>query len=138
MASKPPLHGINFPTFADKRGELTFIEADHHIPFEIKRVFYIRGVPAGESRAGHAHKSCEQVLIPIFGSCIVRTFDNNTNGIGTWFMHSDKVGLYIPPMVTIELQQFSKNCILLVLASEHFDEEDYIRETSPISKSVAV
>lgn len=129
MVSKPPVHHIEFPTVKDERGELTFIEGDSHIPFEIKRVFYIYDVPFFAERGGHAHKTCEQVLIAIRGR--VRIW---VDGVVV-SLHDPNKGLYIPPGYQMTMKEFSANCILLVLASEHFDEEDYANETRPIRKA---
>jgi glyoxylate utilization-related uncharacterized protein len=121
---------MNFPHFyEERRGDLVAIEGNHHIPFEIKRVFYIFDVPHQAERAGHAHKTCEQILIAISGECEVEI-----NG-ETWCLYLPSEGLYIPPGNQIILRKFTSRCVLLVLASEHYSDEDYENEIRPIHKA---
>ena len=123
---------IDLPKITDKRGNLTFIEENRHIPFEIKRVYYLYDVPGGESRAGHAHKRLEQFMIAASGSFDV-TLDD---GFETKRFHLNRsyYGLYVPPMLWREVNNFSSGSVCLVLASELYDEEDYIRDYETFKK----
>lgn len=109
---------MRLPTFTDSRGSLTVIE---DCPFEIKRVFWIYNVPEGQSRAGHSHDLCEQILICVKGSVLV-----NGNDEITWLNEPNRM-LYIPVNTQIELYRFSENAVLLVLASEKYDPTDQIQ-----------
>lgn len=117
---------IDLPKIEDHRGNLTFIEQTKHIPFEIKRVYYLYDVPGGSVRGGHAHKQQHQFIIAANGS-----FDAILKkGLSEVRHHLNRsyYGLYIPPMVWRELDNFSSGSVCLVLASDFFDEEDYIRD----------
>jgi dTDP-4-dehydrorhamnose 3,5-epimerase-like enzyme len=125
---------IDLPKISDRRGNLTFIEGNRHIPFKIKRVFYLYDVPGGESRGGHAHKHTQQFIIAASGSFDVILDD----GFERKRFHLNRAyyGLYIPPMVWRELNNFSSASFCLVLASELYDEEDYIRNYETFKKMV--
>src|ERR1035437_1977293 len=117
---------IQLPKIEDPRGNLTFIEENRHIPFEIKRVYYLYDVPGGESRGGHAHNQLQQFIIAANGS-----FDVMLDGGSSqerYHLNRSYYGLNIPPMVWRELDNFSSGSVCLVLVSEYFDEEDYIRD----------
>jgi dTDP-4-dehydrorhamnose 3,5-epimerase-like enzyme len=117
---------IQLPKVEDVRGNLTFIEENRHIPFEIKRVYYLYDVPGGESRGGHAHKQLQQFIIAATGSFDV-ILDGGSNQ-ERYNLNRSYYGLYIPPMVWREIDNFSSGSVCLVLVSDYFDEEDYIRE----------
>ncbi len=117
---------IQLPKIEDVRGNLTFIEENRHIPFEIKRVYYLYDVPGGESRGGHAHKQLQQFIIAANGSFDVIL--DGGSGQERYHLNRSYYGLYIPPMVWRELDNFSSGSVCLVLVSEYFDEEDYIRD----------
>jgi len=117
---------ITFPVVADYRGNLTFIEENRHVPFEIGRVYYLYDVPTGATRGGHAHISLEQVIIALSGSFEVIVDDGNKRK--TVFLNRPHYGLYIPPGIWRELVNFSSNSVALVLASMPYDEKDYIRD----------
>ena len=117
---------INLPKISDTRGNLTFIEGNKHIPFEIKRVYYIYDVPGGESRGGHAHKRLQQFIIAASGSFDVIVDDGVKRK--RFNLNRAYYGLYIPPMIWRELNNFSSGAVCLVLASELYDEDDYIRD----------
>jgi dTDP-4-dehydrorhamnose 3,5-epimerase-like enzyme len=123
---------INLPKISDRRGNLTFIEGNRHVPFEIKRVFYLYDVPSGESRGGHAHKRLHQFIIAVSGSFDVILDD----GFERMRYHLNRPysGLYIPPMIWRELDNFSSGAVCLVLASEFYDEDDYIRDYESFKK----
>lgn len=107
-------------------GNLTYIYNNVHVPFKVKRVFYSYDIPGGESRGAHAHKNCHQLLIAASGAYEV-VLDDGTNK-RTVTLNRPFWGLHVPPGVWAAEQGFSSGAICLVLASEGFDEEDYIRE----------
>jgi hypothetical protein len=117
---------IELPKIHDPRGNLTFIEGGRHIPFEIKRAYYLYDVPGGASRAGHAHKTLEQLLIAITGSFSV-TLDSGETRKAV-HLNRSHVGLYIPSLIWREIDDFSSGAVCLVLASAPYAEADYFRE----------
>lgn len=117
---------IELPKINDPRGNLTFIESSKHIPFEIKRVFYLYDVPGGASRAGHALKSCEQFLIAMSGSFDVILDDGHEKK--RFHLNRSYYGLYICPMVWREIDNFSSGSVCMVLASAFYSELDYYRD----------
>jgi len=117
---------IELPKIADPRGNLTFIEGGRHIPFDVKRVFYLYDVPGGESRAGHALKICEQFVVAMSGSFDV-VLTNGRDKI-RYHLNRSYYGLYIPPLVWRELDNFSSGSVCAVLASAVYDEADYYRD----------
>jgi dTDP-4-dehydrorhamnose 3,5-epimerase-like enzyme len=116
---------INLPKITDKRGNLTFIEGGNHIPFDVKRVYYLYDVPGGEIRGGHAHKNLKQFIVAASGSFDVILDD----GVKTSRIHLNRsyYGLYIPSMIWRKLDNFSTGSVCLVLVSDYYDENDYIR-----------
>lgn len=116
---------INFPALGDERGSLVALEAEKSVPFVIKRVYYIFGTKTGVSRGYHAHKKLQQVAICITGSCRMILDDGQQRS--EVLLNSPNKGLVIGDLVWREMHDFSKDCVLLVLASEHYDESDYIR-----------
>ncbi|MDX6403383.1 MAG: hypothetical protein QOH70_838 [Blastocatellia bacterium] len=118
-------HIINLPKIGDPRGNLTFIEAEKHVPFEIRRVYYLYDVPGGATRAGHSHKTLKQLLIAMSGSFDVDLDD----GFSKKKYHLNRChnGLYLPPMIWREIDNFSSGSVCVVLASDHYDEDDYYR-----------
>lgn len=117
---------IKLPKITDPRGNLTFIEGRHHIPFEIKRIFYLYDVPGGETRAGHALKKCHQFLIAISGSFDLILDDGTRKK--RYHLNRSYYGLYIPPLIWREIDNFSTNSVCLVMASEFYNEADYYRD----------
>lgn len=117
---------VNLPKIADPRGNLTFIESGRHVPFEVKRVFYLYDVPGGETRAGHALKACEQFVIAMSGSFDVVLSD----GVGKARYHLNRsyYGLYLPPLIWRELENFSSGSVCTVLASAFYEEAGYYRD----------
>ncbi len=116
---------IHFPRINDVRGNLTFIEGGNHVPFEIKRVYYLYDVPGGANRAGHAHKELHQLLVAMSGSFDV-LLDDGTQQY-RYHMNRSYYGLYVPPMIWREIDNFSSGSVCLALASHPFDESDYYR-----------
>lgn len=117
---------VYLPKVLDPRGNLTFIEQNQHIPFEIKRIYYLYDVPGGESRGGHAHKDLEQFIVAANGSFDVILDDGGNKE--RHHMNRSYYGLYLPNMIWRELDNFSSGSVCLVLASELYDEDDYIRD----------
>jgi dTDP-4-dehydrorhamnose 3,5-epimerase-like enzyme len=125
---------VNFPKITDYRGNLSFIEENNQIPFQIKRVYYLYDVPSGATRGGHAHKALHQVVIALSGSFDVILDDGIRKR--SFFLNRPHYGLYIPPKVWRELENFSSNSVALSLVSEIYDESDYIRNYDEFKSSV--
>lgn len=119
---------IELPRVHDPRGNLTFIESERHIPFGVKRIFYLYDVPGGATRAGHALKTCHQFLIASSGSFDVVVDDGSQQE--RYNLNRSYYGLYIPPLIWREIDNFSSNSICTALASEFYAENDYYREYS--------
>ncbi|EFN7713704.1 TPA: FdtA/QdtA family cupin domain-containing protein, partial [Escherichia coli] len=118
----------------DERGMLVALEQAKNIPFEIKRVYYMFGTQGNVRRGYHAHKKIRQVAIPLNGSCRFH-LDNGREKIDV-VLDDPALGLLIEPGVWHEMYDYSKNCILLVLASDIYDENDYIRNYEDFMRSV--
>lgn len=125
---------IELPKITDVRGNLTFIEQHNHVPFEIKRVYYLYDVPGGETRGGHAHKQLQQFIVAAMGSFDVILDDGFEKK--RFHLNRSYYGLYIPRMVWRELDNFSSGSVCLVLASELYDREDYIRDYQTFRRMV--
>lgn len=125
---------IDLPKISDPRGNLTFIENNSHIPFEMKRVYYLYDVPGGETRGGHAHKTLEQFMIAASGSFDV-ILDNGYER-ERFFLNRSYYGLYIPRLVWREIENFSSGSVCLVLASDYYDESDYYRDYQEFLKAI--
>jgi dTDP-4-dehydrorhamnose 3,5-epimerase-like enzyme len=117
---------LTFITKGDENGSLIALEENKNIPFEIKRVYYIFDTKEGVKRGFHAHKNLEQVLICINGSCDVLLDDGSEKTVIK--LENRNEGIYLKKMIWHEMSNFSADCVLLVLASENYDEEDYIRD----------
>lgn len=117
---------IELPVVPDHRGNLSFLEGGRHVPFEIARVFYLYDVPAGESRAGHALRDVEQLLIAVSGSFDVVLDYGGERAVIT--LNRPYLGLYLPSLVWRELENFSSGAVCLVLASAPYDEAAYYRD----------
>lgn len=117
---------INLPKILEPRGNLTFVEGGRHIPFDIKRVYYLYDVPGGAERGGHAHKDLHQLIIAMSGSFDVVLDDGYEKK--RFHLNRSYFGLYVCPMVWRELDNFSSGSVCMVLASNFYDESDYYRD----------
>ena len=116
---------IDLPVITDPRGNLTFIECNRHIPFEIKRVYYLYDVPGGAERAGHGHKKLEQFVIAMSGSFDIVLDDGFQKK--RFHLNRSYQGLYVCPMMWRNIDNFSGGSVCMVLASDFYDEADYFR-----------
>jgi len=127
---------IDLPKFLDARGNLTFIEGGKHVPFEIKRVFYLYDVPGGSDRGGHALKRCHQFIVAISGSFDVVIRDGHDHQ--RIHLNRSYYGLHLPPMIWRELDNFSSGAVCLALASEPYNADDYFRDYNDYLQAVAI
>jgi hypothetical protein len=125
---------IELPKISDPRGNLTFIEGERHVPFAIRRLFYLYDVPGGESRAGHALKTCQQFIVAMSGSFDVLLDDGYEKR--RYHLNRSYYGLYIPPLIWREIDNFSSGSVCAVLASEPFAEGGYYRDYSTFLATV--
>lgn len=125
---------IDFPALGDERGSLVALESEKTVPFPIKRVYYIFCTNAGVSRGFHAHKRLQQVALCITGKCRM-ILDDGRQRDEVW-LDSPNKGLIIGDLVWREMHDFSEDCVLLVLASEHYDEDDYMRDYDEFKNQV--
>lgn len=117
---------IQLPRHLDRRGNLSVVESGIHIPFDIKRAFFIYDVPGGESRAGHAHHTLYQFVIAVSGSFTVHLDDGNEKE--SILLNKPYEGLLVMPGTWSHLVDFSSGAVALVIASDFYDESDYIRD----------
>lgn len=117
---------IELPKITDHRGNLTFIESGRHIPFDIKRTYYLYDVPGGATRAAHGHKNLHQLMISMSGSFDVTLDDGSEKKV--FHLNRSYYGLYIPAMMWRDLDNFSSGAVCMVLASDFYDESDYFRD----------
>lgn len=117
---------FDLPRINDPRGNLTFVEANRHIPFDIRRVYYLYDVPGGSERGGHAHKGLHQLIIAMSGSFDIHLDDGYSKK--TVHMNRSYYGLYVCPMIWREIDNFSSASVCMVLASNYYDELDYYRD----------
>jgi WxcM-like protein len=125
---------LELPKIVDPRGNLTFVEAARHVPFDIQRVFYLYDVPSGETRAGHALKTCHQFIIAMSGSFDLVTDDGAMKQ--RFHLNRSDCGLYVPPQVWRDIENFSTNSVCVVLASEFYDESDYFDDYADFLRAV--
>lgn len=117
---------IELPRIIDPRGNLSVAEQQQNIPFDIKRVYFVYDVPAGESRGGHAHKECKEFITAVSGSF---TLNLEANGEKvSLLLNKPYQGVLVNEGIWRTLDDFSSGAVVLVLASDYFDEDDYIRE----------
>jgi dTDP-4-dehydrorhamnose 3,5-epimerase-like enzyme len=116
---------LELPVKGAPEGNLTFVEGQRHVPFEIARIYYLYDVPAGAARGGHAHRSLRQLLIAVSGSFEVLLDDGAEKK--SVMLNRPYEGLYVTPMIWRELVNFSSGSVCMVLASDYYDEGDYFR-----------
>ena len=125
---------IELPRILDRRGNLTFIESERHIPFQIKRTYHLYDVPGGATRAAHGHKALHQFMMAMSGSFDI-TLDDGFDR-RRFHLNRSYYGLYISPMIWRDLDNFSSGAVCMVLASEYYDEDDYYRDYDEFTKDV--
>lgn len=125
---------VDFKTLGDKRGSLIAIEQGYNAPFEIKRVYYIFDTKQGVERGFHAHVNLKQICIAVKGSCTFTLDDGNKRQ--KIKLNNPNQGLFIEGLIWREMKDFSSDCVLVVLASEHYDESDYIRDYDKFLKVI--
>lgn len=118
---------IDLPKIYDPRGNLTFAEQYKQVPFEVKRVYWTYDVPSGESRGGHAHKVCKEFIIAVSGSFVV-TLDDGKGNKEHYHLNHPWQGLLVDTGIWRTLDDFASGAVCLVLASDFYEEDDYIRE----------
>ncbi|MBQ7381464.1 MAG: WxcM-like domain-containing protein [Paludibacteraceae bacterium] len=123
---------IDLRKISDRRGNLTVIEGNQDIPFDVKRVYYLYDVPGGESRGAHAHKALYQLIIAANGSFTVTLNDGKHKK--AYNLNRSYYGLLVVPGIWRVLDDFSSGAVLLCLASEHYEEDDYIRNYKEFKK----
>lgn len=126
---------ITLPSHGDQRGSLISLESSSSVPFKISRVYYLFGTKPNVIRGFHAHKNLKQLAICVSGSCRFE-LDNGVKRESV-VLDSPKIGLFIDDMIWREMHDFTEDCVLLVLASELFDESDYIRNYDEFKKRVS-
>ena len=117
---------INLPKILDRRGNLSFLESENHVPFKIKRVYWVYDVPGGEIRGGHAFNEQKEFIIVLSGSLDVVVFDGKEEM--KYSLNRSYYGLYIPNGFWRHLENFSTNTVVLIVSSTSFEESDYIRD----------
>ena len=123
---------INLPKIEDPRGNLSFIEEKKHIPFEIKRVYWIYDVPGGQFRGSHAYKELQEFIVALSGSFDVVLDDGKEKK--KFFLNRSYYGLYVPNLIWRSLENFSTNALCMILASRHYCVDDYIRDYAEFLK----
>lgn len=130
MTQRNASHGsvklISLPQIHDPRGDLTFVEGGNHLPFDIRRVYYLYNVPVDAERGGHAHWALEQVVFALSGSFRMKIDYGDTQE--DFWLRDPRVGLYINRLVWREMDSFSQGAVCMVLASHRYDAADYIRD----------
>ncbi|WP_417811906.1 sugar 3,4-ketoisomerase [Thalassospira alkalitolerans] len=124
---------MELPKISNAQGNLTFIEGNNHVPFDIRRVYYLYDVPGGAVRGGHAHKNLHQLIVAMSGSFDIVIDDGNEKQ--RFHLNRSYQGLYICPMIWRELDNFSSGSVCMVLASNLYDEDDYYRDYGSFMKA---
>jgi len=122
----PDVKLVNLPKILDERGNLSFLEESNHVPFEIKRTYWIYDVPGGEQRGGHSYKTNQELIIALSGSFDV--IINDGHETKTFTLNRSYYGLYIPNNIWRHMENFSTNSLAFVVASTGYDEQDYERD----------
>jgi len=131
VSSAPRL--IDLPLFSDDRGTLGFVEEGGLVPFPLRRLFYLLDVPPGGTRGHHAHRVQHQLLIMLAGGCRLTTDDGEETL--DWVLHGPRQALHVPPLIWLELADFTSGAVCAVLASDRFDEADYIRDRTAFARA---
>ena len=126
---------IDLPVVHDLRGNLTVVEAERQVPFDIRRVYYLYDVPSGSERAGHAHRGLQQLIIAASGSFSIHLDDGRRQE--TIFLNRSHKGVLLKPMVWRVINNFSSGAVCMVIASAHYDEADYIRDHGDFCRAAA-
>jgi dTDP-4-dehydrorhamnose 3,5-epimerase-like enzyme len=126
---------IELPRHNDPRGNLSVIESGVHIPFDIKRVYYLYDVPGGSARAGHGHRELQQFIVAMSGSFDVIVDDGH--GRKKISLNRSYYGLYIPKLMWREVENFSSGAVCMVLASTMYDPNDYFHDYAEFKAQVA-
>jgi len=134
LSNKGFVREITLPQIHDPRGDLTFVEGGNHIPFEIRRVYYLYNVPVDSERGGHAHKKLEQVVFALSGSFRLKIDDGASKS--EYWLRDPRKGLYISRVVWREMDSFSQGAVCMVLASHAYDEADYYRNYNEFVKAL--
>ena len=127
---------IDLPKIPDHRGNLTFIESQNHVPFDIRRVYYLYDVPGGAERGGHAHRELHQLIVAMSGSFDVLIDDGFKKQ--RYHLNRSHYGLYLCPMIWRELDNFSSGSVCMVLASTLYSESDYLRDYNEFFKETRI
>ena len=117
---------VNLPQFLDARGNLSFVEQENHIPFAIKRTYWLYDVPGGECRGGHAYKENQEFIVALSGSFDVIRDDGKEKKVFT--LNRSYYGLYVPKGLWREMDNFSTNSLAMILSSTYYDADDYVRD----------
>lgn len=125
---------IELPVITDPRGDLTFVEGGRHLPFDIRRVYYLYNVPVDSARGGHAHRDLEQVVFALSGSFRITVDDGRTRS--EYLLRDPRRGLYINRLIWREMDLFSQGAVCMVLASQPYDEADYYRDYNDFLQAV--
>ncbi len=126
---------VELPKIHDPRGNLTFIEGGGHIPFDIARVYYLYDVPGGSERGGHGHRGLQQLIVAMSGSFDVVLHDGRQEK--RFHLNRSYYGLYVCPMIWRELDNFSSGAVCMVLASNRYSEDDYLRDWDQFARAKA-
>ena len=132
MSSSPKPSLIDLPRFLDLRGNLSFIEEGSHVPFEIKRVYWIYDVPGGEHRGGHAFRQTDELIVALSGSFDLNLHDGTTEY--KYSLNRSYYGVIVPRMIWRLIDNFSTNSLALIIASTDYSESDYIRNFEEFRK----
>ena len=127
-------HILELPKVSDPRGNLTFIEESVHVPFDIKRVYYLYDVPGGAERGAHGHQELRQMIVPLAGSFDIHLDDGIDKEI--YHMNTPNKGLFVSPMMWRDITNFSSGAVCLVLASELYSETDYFRDYEEFLRAI--
>ena len=124
---------LDLPRINNRQGDLTFVEGGRHVPFDIERVFYVYDLPSGADRGAHAHKTLHEVIVCLSGSVDVYVDDGSEKATIT--LNRPWRGLHVPPLIWASEWNFAPGTVYLVLASHHFDKDDYIRDYDAFLKA---